>query len=149
VILAALATAWYAIEILHHVRITVFQPFRMATLARGICLIFVAGRISALWRAGRWLERIRAILIAMALIGDWLLVVVTLAELAVTAAGALRAVAPRFRGDRFIEPAAVAVMLGLGINFLAHHDTEYGHIPLLAAIGAGVLLGIGAHWRRS
>ena len=32
-------------------------------------------------------------------------------------------------------------MLALGLNFLGHHDTEYGHIPL--AGGAGVGLGVG------
>ena len=35
-------------------------------------------------------------------------------------------------------------MLALGLNFLGHHDTEYGHIPLLAALGAGVLAGVGS-----
>ena len=64
VILVGLGTAWYAIEVVHHVRITVFQPFRMATLARGITLVFVAGRITALWRRADWLERLRAMLIA-------------------------------------------------------------------------------------
>ena len=43
VILAGLGVAWYAIEVLHSVRVTVFQPFRMATVARGIALVFVAG----------------------------------------------------------------------------------------------------------
>ncbi len=36
-------------------------------------------------------------------------------------------------------------MLALGLNFLGHHDTEYGHIPLLAAPGAGSLAGILGH----
>ncbi len=35
VILAGLGAAWFAIEVLHQVRVTIFQPFRMATLARG------------------------------------------------------------------------------------------------------------------
>ena len=33
-------------------------------------------------------------------------------------------------------------MLALGLNFLAHHDTEYGHIPLLAAAGSGLVIGL-------
>ena len=61
VILVGLAMAWYAIEVCHQVRVTVFQPFRMATLARGIALVFVAGRLVALWRCGGWLGRMRAI----------------------------------------------------------------------------------------
>ena len=52
VILVGLAAAWYAIEVRHQVRVTVFQPFRMATVVRGIALVFVAGRLVALWRAG-------------------------------------------------------------------------------------------------
>jgi hypothetical protein len=142
VILIALGTAWYAIEVWHHVRITVFQPFRMATLARGIALVFVAGRVMAFWRNGGWLERIRAILIAVALTGDWLLVVVTLAELSVTASEAVRDLCPWCRDYRFIDLLAMSAMLALGVNFLMHHDTEYGHIPLLAALGLGLVMGL-------
>ena len=40
------------------------------------------------------------------------------------------------------DATAYFCMLALGLNFLGHHDTEYGHIPLLAAIGAGVLVGV-------
>ena len=80
IILAGLAAAWYAIEVRHQVRVTVFQPFRMATVARGMALVMLAGRLVMLWRSGGWLGRMRAILVAVALTGDWLLVVVTLAE---------------------------------------------------------------------
>jgi hypothetical protein len=142
VILIGLAAAWYQIDVLHQVRITVFQPFRMATLARGIALVFVAGRLTALWREGGWLERLRAILIAVAFVGDWLLVVVTLVELSVAATGLMRALCPWFRNCRIIDFLAFATMLALGTNFLMHHDTEYGHIPLLAAVGLGLLLGL-------
>ncbi len=142
VILVGLGMAWYAIEYWHHVGITVFQPFRMATLARGITLVFVAGRITALWRTGGLKERLRAILIAVALTGDWLMVVVTLAELSVAAAGATRAYCSWCREYRFIDLLAWSTMLALGVNFLMHHDTEYGHIPLMAALGMGLLLGL-------
>jgi hypothetical protein len=145
IILVGLGTAWYAIEFLHHVRITVFQPFRMATLARGIALVFVAGRVTALWREGGWFERIRAMVIAVAITGDWLLVVVTLAELSVTAAGAVRTLFfPFGRGFRLLDLLAWSAMLALGVNFLMHHDTEYGHIPLVASLGLGLLFGC---WR--
>ena len=143
IILVGLGTAWYAIEIVHHVRITVFQPFRMATLARGIALVFVAGRVTALWREGGWLERIRATVIAVAITGDWLLVVVTLAELSVVAAGAVQTLFFRWRSNlRFFDLLAWSAMLALGMNFLMHHDTEYGHIPLMLALGLGLVFGI-------
>ena len=139
IILVGLGAAWYAIEVRHQVRVTVFQPFRMATVARGIALVFVAGRLVALWRQGDWLGRLRAILIAVAFTGDWLLVVVTLAELAVSAAEAIRTslALGAIAGGSSTRPSCSA-MLALGLNFLAHHDTEYGHIPLLAALGAGL-----------
>ena len=45
--------AWYAIEVRHEVRVTVFQPFRMATVARGIALVVAGGTArDALWRTG-------------------------------------------------------------------------------------------------
>jgi hypothetical protein len=141
IIVVGLGAAWYAIEVCHHVRVTIFQPFRMATMVRGIALLFVAGRLVALWRVGGWLGRVRAILIATALAGDWLLVVVTAAELAVTAAQALRVRLPWIADKVFIDGAALAVMLALGLNFLGHHDTEYGHVPLLAALAVGLLAG--------
>ena len=40
-------------------------------------------------------------------------------------------------------------MLALGLNFLGHHDTEYGHIPLLAAAGVGLAdRDCSGRWRR-
>ena len=142
VILVGLATAWYAIEVLHHVRITHFQPFRMATLARGIALVFVAGRLTSLWRLGGWFVRLRAILIAVAFTGDWLLVVVTMVELAVAASGAVRTLCSSCRDYRFLDLVLTSVLLALGANFLMHHDTEYGHIPLLVTLGVGLLMAL-------
>ena len=143
VIVAALFVAWYVIERLHSVRVTVFQPFRMATIARGIALILVSGHVARLWRTGRWLPRTRAILIGVAVSGDWLMVVVTLAELAYRAAEALRARISEHPLDQVFDATAYFCMLALGLNFLGHHDTEYGHIPLLAGLGAGALVGLG------
>jgi hypothetical protein len=140
--LIGLGAAWCAIEVFHLVRVTVFQPFRMATLVRGIALVFVAGRLLALWRRPDWLGRLRAILIAVAFAGDWLLVVVCLAELTVSAAEAIRARLPFCPGWRFVDPLVFLAMLGLGLNFLRHHDTEYGHIPLLSALALGLLVGL-------
>ena len=50
--LAGLALAWYGIERIHHLRLTLFQPFRMATIARGLCLVLVAGHVRRLWEGG-------------------------------------------------------------------------------------------------
>jgi len=148
-ILAGLAAAWFFIEIRHQVRVTVFQPFRMATVARGIALLLVAGRLMALWRRGTWLGRMRAILMAVGFIGDWLLVVVTLSELAVSIALAIRTRIPWFKSWNFVDGGVLLVMLALGLNFLGHHDTEYGHIPLLSALGVGSLVAILGHRGRS
>ena len=142
VTLIGLGVAWCAIEVFHMVRVTVFQPFRMATLVRGIALVFVAGRLVALWRRGDWLARLRAILIAVAFTGDWLLVVVCLAELAVSAAEAIRGRLPWCAGWRFVDALVLVAMLALGLNFLGHHDTEYGHIPLLATLAFGLVVGL-------
>jgi len=147
IILAGLGAAWYAIEVRHQVRVTIFQPFRMATVARGIALVMVAGRLVMLWRSGEWLGRMRAILVAVALTSDWLLVVVTLAELAVSATEAVRTHLSLSESWRMVDAAVLFGMLALGLNFLAHHDTEYGHIPLLAAAGSGILIGLLDRWR--
>jgi hypothetical protein len=81
-------------------------------------------------------------LITVAFTGDWLLVVVCLAELAVSAAEAMRTRLPWCAGWRFVDPLVLLAMIALGINFLGHHDTEYGHIPLLAALALGLMLGL-------
>ncbi|MFI5454997.1 MAG: DUF6798 domain-containing protein [Isosphaerales bacterium] len=147
IILAGLGAAWLAIEVRHQVRVTVFQPFRMATVARGIALVMLAGRLVMLWRSGGWLGRTRATLLAVGLTGDWLLVVVTLAELAVSATQAIRTRLFPSGSWRFVDAAVLFGMLALGLNFLAHHDTEYGHIPLLAASASGLLIGLLDRWR--
>ncbi len=148
VILIGLAVAWSAIDVYHLVRVTVFQPFRMATLVRGIALVFVAGRLVALWRRGDWIGRSRAIVIAVAFTGDWVLVMVCRAELAVSAAEAMRARLPWCASWRFIDSLVLLAMFALGLNFLGHHDTEYGHIPLLAALALGLMVGLSGYGRK-
>jgi hypothetical protein len=138
VILVGLGAAWYAIEVLHHVRLTIFQPFRMATVVRGIALVFVAGRLVALWRSGGWMGRLRAVVIAAAFTGDWLLVMVTRAELAVFAVEIVRARLPGLVRWRFVDSLVFLATLAFGLNFLAHHDTEYGNRTLVAALVVGV-----------
>jgi hypothetical protein len=84
----------------------------------------------------------RAILVAVSVTGDWLMVVVTLAELTVSSVEAVRARLTARPVWRAVDAVAFLGMLGLGLNFLGHHDTEYGHLPLLAAIGVGAALGM-------
>jgi hypothetical protein len=124
-----LGGAWEAIEVLHHLRITLFQPFRMATVARGLCLMLIAGRLVHLWSRGGAFPRIRAVLLGIALAGDWMLVAVTLAELGATMA------------ERQSERLWVSVYAGLltcGLLFLSRHDTESGHWPIVAGLCAGL-----------
>src|SRR5262249_12933222 len=89
IILGGLAVAWLAIEVWHQVQVTIFQPFRMATVARGIALILIAGRLVALCRRDGLMDWLRATLLAVGFLGDWLLVVVTAAELAISAVVAI------------------------------------------------------------
>jgi hypothetical protein len=139
IVLIGLGAAWVAIEMGHQVRVTIFQPFRMATVARGIALVIVSGRLVALWRSGDRLSRLRAILLAAGFISDWLLVVVTMAELGVSATAAIRPHTARRESWRVVEWAVLLGVLGFGLNFLGHHDTESGHIPLLVAMGIGLI----------
>lgn len=129
--LLGLALAWYGIEHLAHLRLTLFQPFRMATIARGLCLVFLSGHLLQLWQREAFFPRLRASLLLVSFTGDWSLVVATLFEVASLASEALR-----FRFPRL----APLTVLTLGLIFLSRHDTESGHIPLLAVIFALVFL---------
>jgi hypothetical protein len=142
IILTGLAVAWYAIEVLHQVQVTIFQPFRMATVARGIALVIMAGRLAALCHSGGPLGWLRATLLAVGFHGDWLLVVVTAAEVAITAVASVRLRLAGRAWPRVWEGAVLWVVLAVGLNFLGHHDTESGHLPLLLALGIGLLLSL-------
>ena len=131
--LASLALAYVAVEVVGDLRITLFQPFRMATLCRGLCLVAVAGRLMMLWDRGDLMGRGRAVLVAVGLLGDWMLVVATAVEVAASLAEA--------RGRRAVEVGVGLVALGLGLAWLARHDTEAGHGPILAALA---VLGLGS-----
>jgi hypothetical protein len=122
--LAALGAAWVAIERVGDFRVTLLQPFRLATVARGLCLVLVAKRIADLWALDQTNSRIRAALLVVGLTNDWSLVVVTLVELA----GSIRLLAP--------------IILMAGLAFLARHDTASGHLPLILTVAliAGVRL---------
>ncbi len=153
VALAALAAGWAFIEVWQNVRVTVFQPFRLATAVRGIAIVFIAGRVVEHWRNRGSLGRLRAVVLSISFVGDWLLVVATLAELGATLVEAVLARFPgrypalRSRGRQVITPAIVYLtMLAAGFWFLSRHDTESGQIPLLGAVVVG--LAAGARGRR-
>jgi hypothetical protein len=134
VVLGWLAAAWMAVEVVQDLRVTLFQPFRMATLARGLALVLVAGRLVALWERGGTYPRLRAALIAVSLAGDWMFVVVTAAEVVASLAGRI---SPR-NGELLF-----AGLLAYGLFFLSRHDTESGHWPLLGVLGAALVLRVG------
>jgi hypothetical protein len=138
--LASLGLAYLAVEVAGDLRVTVFQPFRMATIARGLALVAVSGRVVALWDRGDLASRIRAVLVGVGLSGDWMMVVATAVDLAM-------ALAEWVDRRRAIATIVGLVVLTIGLVFLARHDTESGHWPLLAGIGAlaaGTLL---VRWR--
>jgi hypothetical protein len=142
VILFFLGAAWVAIDVNHNLRIAIFQPFRMATVARGLALVLIAGRLVELWERGGWLARIRSVLIAVALVGDWLLVVVTITELAVSLCEWF---VERVRQDRLpfagrMTSVVFAAFTAYGVFFLSRHDTESGHWPLLAVLGVALVV---------
>ncbi len=63
--LAGIGLAWVAVEVIGDLRVTVFQPFRMATVLRGLALAALSGRILETWRRGRWIDRARAVLLTV------------------------------------------------------------------------------------
>lgn len=133
--LASLAAAYVAVDVVGDLKVTIFQPFRMATLARGLSLVAVAGRVVSLWGKGDLASRGRATLIGVGLGGDWALVVATAVDLSMAAAGWVR---ERYRirsTTRWENGIGLATLAG-GLAFLARHDTESGHLALLAGLGA-------------
>jgi hypothetical protein len=130
--LAGLGIAWLGIEVWKNPSVTLFQPFRMATVLRGLALVAASGRVAALWSSGRMVDRARAVLLAAGLCGDWTLVVATAADLAVDAT-------EQWTRRRVWTWGTFATVLGGGLLFLVRHDTESGHVVLLAALGVLVL----------
>jgi hypothetical protein len=136
VVLFWLACSWAAVEVVRHVGATVFQPFRMATFARGLALVCVAGYVVALWDRGGWMPRLRAALIPLGLTGDWLFVVVVGVEAATVFA---EAIGRQVRIES-LGPIAFAGAMAYGGLFLARHDTERGGRSLLALIVASLIV---------
>jgi len=130
VVLVWLACSWAAVEVFRHVGATVFQPFRMATFARGLALVGAVGHVVALWDRGGWMPRLRAALIPLGLTGDWLFVVVVGVEAATLAA---EWIGRRVQVESFGRVVFVGA-LAYGGLFLSRHDTEHGCRSLLTLI---------------
>ncbi len=127
--LLGLAVAYLAVEVLREPRAILFQPFRMATVARGLALVALAPRMFDLACEQGALGKVRAVLIAVGLTGDWTLVVVTVFEVAMT------------RG----LPWLAGCVLAGGTWYLSRHDTESGHRLVLLALVAAL---VWALWSR-
>lgn len=138
--LAGLLAAWVAVEWVGSVKATVFQPFRMATVARGLCLVLMADHVRSLWDRGGFTGRSRVALLVAGLTGDWALVVATGVELASCLANVgMRRAGDSERDTCRSERILGAIALSFGLYFLSQHDTESGHVRLVAAIGAAAL----------
>jgi hypothetical protein len=147
VLLAGLGVAYLMVEVVGNLRVTVLQPFRMATVARGLALIAVSGRCVLLWTRDGYLGKTRALLIAAGLAGDWAFVVAVAVEIAASLAECLPASWKKWAG--------IGVLGGFvyGISFLSRHDTEQGHRWLLAALALSAFHALGtsrfrAGWTR-
>ena len=140
--LAGLGLAWFAVEVLKDPAVTLFQPFRMATVFRGLALVAISGRVVLLWRDGRFVDRSRALLVAVGVAGDGMFVVATAVDLAAAALEIARAKMPARTWAAHTRStwAAFAVVLAAGLFLLARRDTESGHQPLIAALLALVIL---------
>ncbi|GAC1472810.1 MAG: hypothetical protein NVSMB9_20500 [Isosphaeraceae bacterium] len=144
--LLGLGLAWVGIEGFENLRLTLFQPFRMATIARGLCLVFIAGHIQALWETREVLGRLRAVLIVVGLTGDWTLVIATGFEIVSIALDLGRArLQNANRLAWCVSQIACFPLLAVGFVFLSRHDTESGHVPMLVAtlltVGVGSRMG--------
>ena len=132
--LASLGLAYLAVEVVGDLRVTVFQPFRMTSLARGLALVAVAGRVVALWARGDLASRGRAVLIGVGLAGDWMMVFATAVDLGMAVAewASIRGL---FRPSKRLHNLIGMTILAMGLAFMAGHDTESGHLAVVAGLG--------------
>lgn len=153
-IVLGLIVATIAIESLGNFRVTLIQPFRMATIGRGLCLVLLAPHVFTLGRRPDFAGNVRAAWIFVGLLGDWTLAVVTCVEIACV-------LTERFSGDlwtgsktaglrrpgRLYGTLGISAVIVAGLLFLAFRDTESGHVRLLVAT-VGVWLARGILGRR-
>ena len=135
-ILLGLLASWVAIEWAHDLRATLFQPFRMATVARGLALVLIAGRVARLATDPAQDGPIRAGLIAAGVAGDLAFVAAGLVETCYAAGLHL--------GGRRAARAVGLAVFACSIVYLLRHDTGSGHLPMLAGCVAGLAIQIWA-----
>ncbi len=138
IVLIWLGVSWVAVEPLGSVSATVFQPFRMASVARGLALVALSARVFRLASRGDTIGRVRAVVLVVGLgASDWAFVIATAFELAAALGDA------RWPRSRFAAVPAWTV-LGYGFFFLSRHDTASGHGPLLVAVATALVI----PWKR-
>jgi len=133
-LLIGLLAGWIGIEILEHPKITLFQPFRMATIVRGLCLVVLSGWVWRLVASGNSLEALRAGVIVAGLGGDGAFVVAALAEVSRCAAEALRHRCNRLKrrgaGSETLSGSAVSRhQKRFGIGWLGSRLQDPGGAP--------------------
>jgi hypothetical protein len=124
-LVAGLGAAWVGVAMVRDFRLTLFQPFRMATLARGVCLLLIAPRIARQWQERTIFARMRAASIVLGLVSDQAFVAVAGAEVLAT-------LAQWTIGDR--SRIVWFGAIGVGMRHLAFHDTQ----PSAWILGAGL-----------
>src|SRR5262249_5960843 len=134
VLLVGLGLAWVAVEVVQNLRITLFQPFRMATVARGVALVGLADHVLRLWRRDRFTDRARAAILSAGLVGDWAMVVATTVELSSLGVEWMTTWRKREVDAQWAVPLVGGIVLVSGLFFLMRHDTASGHLVLLAAL---------------
>ncbi|WP_169977187.1 DUF6798 domain-containing protein [Tautonia rosea] len=136
ILLLALAAAWVAIEVIGDPRVTIFQPFRMATVVRGLCLVVIAERVRSLAVRGDFAGIVRAALLVSGLGSDGAMVLAVATELTWT-------LGDHIRFPRLALSCALAILAG-GMAYLFRHDPDAGYVPVLLGIGGAILVGA---WR--
>jgi hypothetical protein len=127
--IGGLTGATIAIEWLHHPSITLFQPFRLATVVRGLCVVAFSGHIAGLWQRGERAASARAAVLAVALTGDWCWMFAVAGE--VFALVSERAAVPK----RVAVWGLIAVWM-TGCAYMSQHDSHDGHVRLACAARA-------------
>jgi hypothetical protein len=142
ILLAGLGLAWVGIETVQDLQITLSQPFRMATVARGVALIGLSERVLRLWRREGFVGRARAAVLTAGLVDDWALVVATAVECSVISVEGVGSWAKWGQWTRRATSLVGGIVLSGGLIFLVRHDTGSGHLPLLG----GLLVAAAATW---
>lgn len=135
VMMLGLALSFVGIEVVGDLRLTLFQPFRMATVVRGLCLILGASRVLELATRRGLPGRLRAAAWVVGVTGDWAMVAALVVDLAGCVGDRV------FKEARDRRTAVLGAMLACGF-FLARHDTQQRHLALAAATTVAALAGL-------